>query len=108
MAEEKKRSTMVALALIISVVALFLTVQDRLSSKRFAVETINNLLTETVIPATERGQHEDMVRTLYDLKHVVTTLEQIKEASQNEEVGAMVDTIKKQVEALSVKIFVHE
>ncbi len=108
MSEKVKKSKTTTLALVIAIVALFLSVQERFSTENASVKTINRMITDKVVPEMKRSGHSDTVRSIYDLKHIVVTLEQVKETSRNPEVKTMVDQLQKQIEDLSVKIFVHE
>ncbi len=105
---QKKRSWVASLALLLAIIALFLSVQEKFSSENASIRTINQMIANTVVPSMKSSNHNDIVRTIYDLKHIVVTLEQIKETSKNEEIKAMVDQLRKQIEDLSVKLFVHK
>lgn len=108
MSENQKKSKIVILALIFSIVALFLSIQERYSTENAAITSINRMITDRVVPQMKRSGSNDNVRTIYDLKHVSVTLAQIKETSESPEVQTIVDQIQKQIEDLSVKLFVNE
>lgn len=108
MSDTPKRSKLSFLALILSVVALFLSIQERYSTKNAAITTINRMITDKVVPEMKRSGSNDNIRTIYDLKHVSVTLDQIKETSESTEVKSIVDQIQLQIETLSVKLFVKE
>ncbi len=105
---KEKRSRVAGLALFLAIIALFLSIQEKLSSENASIKAINQMIANTVVPRMKSSNHNDIVRTIYDLKHMSVTLEQIKETSRNEEIKAMVDQLKKQIEDLSVKLFVHK
>ncbi|MBU2490837.1 MAG: hypothetical protein KKA60_15745 [Proteobacteria bacterium] len=107
-AGKKKGNKIAWLALLVALVALFLVLSQDRGVEKASVESINRMVTDTVVPEMKRSRERDLVNAIYDLKHVQVTLEQIKETSDNEEIQVMVDQIKKQVEELSVKLFVHE
>ncbi len=105
---KKKRSWVASLALLLAIIALFLSVQEKFSSENASIRAINQMIADTVVPGMKSYNHNDVVRTIYDLKHIMVTLEEIKETSRNEEIKTMVDQLRKQIEDLSVKLFVHK
>ncbi len=90
------------------VLALYFSVMARFSSKNESIKSINRVITDTIVPEMKRSGSSDTMRAVYDLKHILLTLDRIKESSKNEEIKTMVEQLKKQIEELSVKIFVHE
>lgn len=108
MSDTQKKSKLPLLAVILSVVALFFSLQERFSTENAVVTTINRMITDKVIPEMKRSGSNDNIRTIYDLKHVSVALDLIKETSQSPEVKSLVDQIQLQIENLSVKLFVNE
>jgi len=106
--ENQKKSKIVILAFIFSIAALFLSIQERYSTENAAITSINRMITDRVVPQIKRSGNYENTRTIYDLKHVSVTLAQIKETSESPEVQTLVDQIQKQIEDLSVKLFVNE
>ncbi len=78
------------------------------SSKINAITSINEMITDKVVPQMARATERDVIGHIYDLKRTMVTLEEIKETTANEDVKAMVDKIRKDIEELNVKLFVHE
>lgn len=103
-----KRSKVAYLALLIAILALFFALSGRMSSDRAAISSMNQMVTDSVVPEMRRSRRIDLVNMVYDLKGVSVTLEKIKETSNNEEIRAMVDKLRKDIEDLSVKIYVYE
>ena len=110
MTEEKTGNSrwMLRLALILAIIALFLSLQERFSTEDDAIEAINQMISEILVPGVKKATERDVIGQIYDLKRVVVTLEEIKETSENPEVQAMVDQLRKDIEELNVKLFVHE
>jgi hypothetical protein len=96
------------IALIIAVIALVIALQEKFSSRYDALDSINQMITDTLVPGVNKATERDVIGHIYDLKRVMITLEEIKEASENEDVKAMVDKLRKDIEELNVKLFVHE
>ncbi len=110
MTEEKTGNSgwMLRLALALAIIALFLSLQERFSTEDEAIEAINQMISETLMPGVKKATERDVIGHIYDLKRVMVTLEEIKETSENPEVQAMVDQLRKDIETLNVKLFVHE
>jgi hypothetical protein len=96
------------LALIIALIALVLVIQERMSSTESAVQSVNQTVTNTVVPQLKKATDRDTVNSIYELKRMVITLDEIKETSDNEEVRAMIDKMKMDLDELGVKLLVHE
>ena len=108
MNEKQKKSKLALLAVILSAVALFLAVQERFSTENAAITSINRMITDRVVPRMAETGKNDNIRTIYELKHMMLTLDQIKETSMSPDVKTLIDQVKLQVEDLSVKLFVNE
>ncbi len=106
--DKQKKSWTGILALIVALVALFLAYQGQNSSTGASIQAINQAMTDKFVPMAERAAERDVVGHIYDLKRVMVTLEEIKETTTNEDVKAMVDKLRKDIEELNVKLFVHE
>ncbi len=104
----KPRSWPGMLALLVALVALFLAWQAQSPTESASISSINEMMTSKVVPQMERAAERDVVGHIYDLKRVMVTLEEIKETTTNEDVKAMVDKLRKDIEELNVKLFVHE
>lgn len=104
----RKGSRAGIIALIIAVIALVIALQEKFSSRYDALDSINQMITDTLVPGVKKATERDVIGHIYDLKRVMVTLEEIKEASENEDVKAMVDKLRKDIEELNVKLFVHE
>ena len=85
-----------------------MSVQEKYSTENASIKSINRMITDKVVPQMKRSGVNDNTRTIYDLKHVSVTLAEIKETSSSPEVQTLVDQIQKQIEDLSVKLFVNE
>ncbi len=96
------------LALLLALAALLLSLLPGRAVEKASVTSINRMITDTVVPEMKRSRERDLTSAIYDLKRVEVTLEEIKEITDNEEIKIMVDKMKKEVEELSVKLFVHE
>ncbi|MEW5734628.1 MAG: hypothetical protein AB1921_07220 [Thermodesulfobacteriota bacterium] len=96
------------LAFLMAAAALFFALSERFSPKEEAITSINQMITNSVVPEMKRSRERDVLDSLYELKQVSIVLEKLKETSRNPEVKAQVDQIRKQIEDLSVKMFVHE
>ncbi len=96
------------LALLVALIALFLVLHDRWSSRDDAMDVINQMITDTVVPGVKKASEHDVIGHIYDLKRVIVTLEEVKETSTNQEIKAMVDKLRKEIEELNVKLLVHE
>ena len=107
-APTSRKSWMNKITLAIAIIALLLALQQKLSSDRNAIKSINQTITNTVLPQVKKSSNRDMVDTVYELKEVMITLEKIKETSTNPEVKSRIDQLQKDIQELSVKIIVHE
>ena len=103
-----KSSWSAMIALLIALVALFLSIQGRMSSSRNAVQSVNQTMTNTVVPQLKKATDRATVNSVYEIKHMVITLDEMKETSENEELRTLIDRIKIDLEELGVKILVHE
>ena len=101
-------SRIAVIALIIAVCALIITVQEKMFSKSKSMQSINSMLSNVVVPEINKSKHIDTIRTIYELKHMMITLEQLKETTESQEIKMQVDQLLKQVEDLSVKAFIHD
>lgn len=111
--EEKEKfkpgkSKIAIIALIFAILAFVLSVQERMFSKSKSLKSINSMLSNVVVPEIKKSKHIDTVKTIYELKHIMITLEQLKETSESPEIKMQVDQLMKQIEDLSVKAFIHE
>lgn len=96
------------LALALAAIAVFLSFSDKMSTKNDSLVSINRMMTDSVVPEMKRAREKDMVDAVYDLKHVSVTLEKLRDTSRNPEVKTMIEKLRKDVEEISVKIYVHE
>ncbi len=96
------------LALLLALVALFLSFGDSSSTEKRALKSINEMLTDSMIPKVKLAHDRDVLGSIYDLKRVMVTLEEIKETTDNAEIKVMVDKLRKDIEQLNVKLFIHE
>ncbi|MBI5846132.1 MAG: hypothetical protein HZB23_15855 [Deltaproteobacteria bacterium] len=96
------------LAVVLAAIAVFLSFSDKMSTKNDSLVSINRMMTDSVVPEMKRAREKDMVDAVYDLKHVSVTLEKLRDTSRNPEVKTMIEKLRKDVEEISVKIYVHE
>lgn len=106
--QKRKGAWTARLAFLLALVALFLSMGEKFSTEKLALDSINQMITDTVVPKVKTAHERDVLGSIYDLKRVMVTLEEIKETTTNEEVKVMVDQIRKQIEELNVKLFIHE
>ncbi len=100
------------LVLWMSIIAIILSgsviIQDFFSTEKAAIQEINKMVSRTVIPDMKQSDEKYINQVIYDLKHAEVTLEMIGETSEDKDVKAMVDNLKKQFQELSIKIIVFE
>ena len=97
------------IALIAALLALSLVVHEKLSSTdREAVLSISETVSGKVMPGLKSAEERAAVNSVYELKRMTVTLDEIRETSTDEEVKAGIDKLKRDIEELSVKILVHE
>ena len=94
------------LALLIALAALALALQQRLMRPDAAVKAMNETLTQTVLPQLKQATSREDINTVYELKRMTVTLDEIKEGSPDPAVRAQVDQLKAGLQELSVKIMV--
>lgn len=95
-------------ALVIAIIALFIALQERMSTQKDAVKSLNSMITKAVVPKLKKTAERGMVNSIYDLKRVSITLDEMNENIKNEEIKALVTRIRKDIDDLSVKFLVHE
>ncbi len=97
------------LALVISSICLFLLLSDRfLGTKNDSLASLNGMMTDKVVPEMKRARELEVVNEVYELKHISVTLQKIRDTTKNEEVKTMIEKLRKDIEDISVKIYVHE
>lgn len=106
--KRRRRGFFPVLTFLIAVAALFFALSERFAPDSQAIGGMNQMITDQVVPEMKRSRERDLIDSLYELKHISVTLEKLKESSKNPEVKAQVDQLRKQIEDLSVKMFVHE
>jgi len=105
---KKRKSWTSRLALIIALLALALVIQEKLSTERSAIDSVNQTVTKTLMPQLKKANDRASASAIYDLKRIVVTLEQIKETSSNEGIKARINQIQADISELGVKLLVHE
>jgi len=106
--KNRKGSWSAKLALLLAAVALVLVIQEKLSPTENAVRSINQTVTNTVTPQLKKVADRATVNSVFEMKRMMVTLDEIKENSENPEIKARIDQLKLDMEELAVKIMVHE
>ncbi len=103
-----KSSWTAVLALVVALAALFLAMQQRFMGAESGVKAVSHTITEKVMPGLNKAEERTTISSVYKLKRMVVTLEEIGEASKSQEVRTNVNRLKSEVEDLAVKVMVHE
>ncbi len=98
----------IRLALLFATIALVLAIQGRFASTHRAVKSVNKTVTRTVVPDLKKANERAMLNSLYELKRISVSLDEIRETSTNEEIKSRIDQLKMDIDELAVKILVHE
>lgn len=105
---KSKCPRMSKLALIIAIIALVLALQQKLSTQKESIISINQSLSRTVLPELKKLKETTRANNVYDLKRMMVTLDEIKETSTNEEVKTLANRIQNDMRDLGVKLMVYE
>ena len=96
------------LALIIALAALVLALQEKFMGPQTALQALNQTVTRTLAPELKKAANRDAVNTVYELKRMTVTLDEIRDTNANPEVRAKIDKLKIELQDLSVKLLVAE
>lgn len=96
------------LALIIALIALALVIQEKLSNTKGAVRSVNQAVTRTLMPQLKKANERATINSVYEMKRMMVTLDEIKETSANPEIKTRIDQIKMDLDELAIKLLVYE
>lgn len=105
---KQKKSFRGIFTLIIAILALLFSLQEKFSSKNASLNTMNQMITDKLVPNVKQTSERDLVGHIYDMKRMMVTLEEIKETSKSEEIRTMITKLQRDIEEINIKLFVLE
>lgn len=96
------------LALLFSLVALGIALQEKFAATDKAVRSLNRTVSKTLVPELKKANDRAAVNSVYELKRMVVTLDELRETNPDREIQARIDRIKSELQELSVKFLVQE
>jgi hypothetical protein len=102
-------SWITGLALLIALLALALVIHGKLSSSTpEAVQGLSQTITTKLVPHLNEADQRATRSSVYELKRMMITMDEIRDNSSDGEVKTRIDKIKNDMDELAVKILARE